>query len=67
MTEEKKMGKGYGENDVLTIEQVGDFMHIGRSTVWKMIKQEGLPSFKVGRRRLVQVRSLNEWIENRMD
>jgi len=51
--------------DVLTIEQVAETLHVGKSTVWKLIKDEGLPSMKAGRRRLVPRKELLEWISDR--
>lgn len=48
---------------VLTIEQAAKKLLVGRTTVWKLIKEQGLPTIKVGRRRLIPVKDLEKWIE----
>jgi len=50
---------------LLSIEETQDMLRVGRGTVWKLIKEEGLPTVKIGKRRLIPVKALDEWIEAR--
>jgi len=50
------------EKVVLTIEEVAKQLHTSRTTIFKLIK-EGLPTIRVGKRRLVPIKSFGEWLE----
>jgi len=51
---------------LLTVEDAAKLLHVGRSTMWRLFKEEGLPSIKVAKRRLVPVEALDEWIAARV-
>jgi excisionase family DNA binding protein len=55
------------EGVLLTVEDVAKRLHVGKSTVWNLISKEGLPSVKVGKRRLVREVDLNKWVEDRVE
>lgn len=55
------------DGEYLTIDQVAERLHIGKSTVWVLIRDEGLPSVKVGKRRLVRAKDLDEWAERKVE
>ena len=50
-------------NRILDIQQVSSYLRVGKSTVWKLIKEEGLPSCKIGRRRLFKEDDLDAWLK----
>lgn len=36
-------------NDLLTIQEVADYLRVSRSTVWRWCKDGTLPAFRIGR------------------
>jgi excisionase family DNA binding protein len=49
----------------MTVDEVAWELHIGRSTVFKLIKEDGLPAVKVGKRRLIFRGELEGWLKDR--
>ena len=52
---------------IMDIKEVSVFLHVGRSTIWKLIKEEGLPSFRIGRKRLFDEKDLRIWVDTRKE
>jgi len=50
---------------VLTVEEVAELLRCTRSTVYRLIEEEGLPAFRVGRRYRVLSTLLIGWMEER--
>lgn len=50
---------------LLNMEQVGQFLGLSRSKVYKLIKREGLPVIRFGRALRVSSRSLQQWLAER--
>jgi excisionase family DNA binding protein len=50
---------------VLTIEEVAEMLRCTRSTVYRLIEEESLPAFRVGRRYRVLSTLLIGWMEER--
>ena len=50
---------------VLTVEEVAEMLRCTRSTVYRLIEEEGLPAFRVGRRYRVLSTLLIGWMEER--
>ncbi len=50
---------------LLSISEVMDLLHMGRDAVYRLIREEGLPSLKLGSRRKVVPSSLATWIKQR--
>ncbi len=50
---------------LLNMEQVGEFLGLSRSKVYKLIKLEGLPVIRFGRALRVSSLSLQQWIAER--
>ena len=50
------------EEKYLTVREASKFLKISISTLNRFIKQEGIPSYKVGRRRLFDKDELVEWV-----
>jgi excisionase family DNA binding protein len=48
---------------VLTVEEVAEMLRCPRSTVYRLIEEEGLPAFRVGRRYRVLSTLLIGWME----
>jgi excisionase family DNA binding protein len=56
-----------GERLLLTPEEVGEVLRVGRCTVYDLIRTRALVSVKIGRRRLVPVTGLHAYIESLSD
>jgi excisionase family DNA binding protein len=52
--------------EMLTVEEVARQLHCGHNTVFKLIKQGELPSFRVGRLRMVLRQDVEALIERRL-
>lgn len=47
-----------------TVEEVADILHIGRSTVFTLIKQGKLESIRLGRSRRVPIDAMQEYVND---
>lgn len=52
---------------LITIKETMRLLHLGRNTVYSLIKQEGLPVHRFGRRVLVQPDELRFWLKQRKE
>jgi excisionase family DNA binding protein len=50
---------------LLSIPDVMRMLGLGRDTVYRLIHEEGLPSLKLGTRRMVVPSSLAAWVKQR--
>jgi excisionase family DNA binding protein len=48
---------------LLTPAEAADYLSIGRSTTYRMIRSGELPSISIGRAVRVPVKALDEWVE----
>lgn len=55
------------ENEILTIEEVAAYLRFSQTTVYKLIEEEGLPAFRLGRPYRVKKTDLDEWLESRKE
>ncbi len=53
------------EQILLTIPQVAQSLSVGRTTVYELIKHDGLPTVKFGAATRVRAESLKSWVEKR--
>ena len=51
-------------NEVLSTEDVQEILHIGKSAVYTLCKEQKLKSFKIGRTWKIPKNSVYEFIEN---
>ena len=47
----------------MTIEELTDFLHIGRSKAYELCHKSGFPASKYGRKILINRQRLVEWLE----
>lgn len=52
---------------LLTVEQAGRMLGLGRSKTYELVLKRELASLRVGRRRLVPRRSLEEFVVRRLE
>jgi excisionase family DNA binding protein len=49
---------------LFTIEEVANILHIGRSTVFKLIKEGSIQSIKMGRSRRVPIDAMQNYVND---
>lgn len=62
MVEEKKARLG-SERIFLTFQEAQDFLGVSHQTLYKLMK-EGLPSHKIGKKRVFLKEELVQWIKD---
>ena len=48
----------------ITVSELKDYLGVARQTAYVLANAEGFPSFRVGKKILINVEKLNEWIAN---
>lgn len=53
---------------ILTTKQAMEYMHIGRTMLWRLTNRADFPVLRLGRKLLIPKDALDEWIvKNRQD
>ncbi len=53
---------------IFTIKQAMEYMHIGRTMLWRLTNRADFPVLRLGRKLLIPKDALDEWIaKNRQD
>jgi excisionase family DNA binding protein len=52
---------------VFTVDEAAEKLHVGRSTIFKLIREGSLPTIKVGKRRLIPVDALEMWVRDQTE
>lgn len=50
------------EKLVLTVKEFADLMQISMPTAYNMTEREGFPLIRIGRKKLIPIAKLNEWL-----
>ena len=51
------------ESEFLTLKEAAKFLKIGVATLNRFLREEGIPSYKIGGRRLFDKVELIEWVK----
>ena len=51
------------ENQMMTVRDVAAYLHMHQSSIYRMLKRQGLPAFKVGSDWRFRKESVDRWIE----
>ena len=51
------------EQEILTQQELYEYLPLGRTTVQKLLQQKILPAIKIGRNYLITKRKLLEWLD----
>ena len=51
----------------LTVEELRQHLNCSATTAYRLVHSEGFPTFKIGRKILIPVDKLNEWIERQSE
>ena len=54
----------YNDYDILTIDEVLDYLDIGRNSLYKLLNSGELKAFRVGRNWKIPMKSINEYIDH---
>ncbi|MGF7186745.1 excisionase family DNA binding protein [Desulfitispora alkaliphila] len=52
------------DKEIMTISQVAKYLQISEITTYKLVKEEKIKAFKIGRHWRVKKEDLNKFIEN---
>lgn len=52
-------------SEILTIEELAAYLRIPKSTLYKLVREEKVPSVKVGRHWRFQKRAIDRWLEGK--
>ncbi len=52
-----------GPDEVMTIEELADYLKISKSTLYKLVQDGGMPGQKVGKRWRFHKDSIDEWLK----
>lgn len=55
------------KNELVTIEELCKILHIGKSTAMKLINEGKIKAVKPGRRWIIPLTSINEYIGHEID
>lgn len=47
----------------LTVHELSEYLGIGRATAYELVNSDGFPSFRIGKKILVNADALQEWID----
>ena len=53
--------------ELMTVDETIRVLRLGRTRVNEILRSGDLPSYKLGRRRLVRRQDIEEWIERHID
>lgn len=51
------------EQHVLSVSELADYLKIGKSKAFELVKKNGFPRLRLGRRILIPIEELEEWIK----
>lgn len=55
------MGETYG--DILTIDELSDYLKISKSTLYKLVREGNIPCQKIGRHWRFRKEAIDVWLE----
>jgi excisionase family DNA binding protein len=53
------------QSQVLTVNELADFLRVHRSTVYRLLKTKSLPAFRVGSDWRFNTETVNEWMNRK--
>ncbi|MCW3795399.1 helix-turn-helix domain-containing protein [Paenibacillus sp. LS1] len=48
-----------------TVEELYEILPIGKNAVYKLVKEEGFPKLKVGKKIIIPVKGFMQWVEHK--
>ena len=56
-----------GNEEVLTVKEASGYLKIAEKTLYRFIREQNIPAFKLGREWRFKKSLLDEWIEKRIN
>lgn len=53
------------KNNVLTVQEVSEYLQVHPSTVYRLLKKKQLPAFRVGSDWRFMLESIDQWLQRR--
>ena len=53
--------------DILTIEELSDYLKISKSTLYKLVRERKVPSQKIGRHLRFRKETIDKWLDEERD
>ena len=50
------------DKKTLSVEETREYLGVSRSTIYELVNTKGFPSFRIGKKILVNTDALQEWI-----
>jgi excisionase family DNA binding protein len=54
-------------SDLMTVDELIDWIRLGRTRTHELLRSGEIPSYKVGRRRVIRRREVEAWLEEHRD
>lgn len=55
------------ETKVLTVNEVGQRLKVGRNTAYELFNQRDFPSFRIGKNLRITEAAFEEWLKNQVE
>ena len=55
------------ERFAVSVDEAAQLLGVGRSTLWQLVTSGEIPSFTIGKRRLIPLDALRRWIAERTE
>ncbi len=56
--------RGSTPDEWFTLAELGDWLKISRTTVWRLIRDRRIPTYRVGRATRIRRRDVERWLED---
>ncbi len=53
------------ENQMMTVKEVAQYLHLHQSSVYRLLKRKGLPAVRIGSDWRFRRESVDRWVESR--
>ena len=54
------------EKNTLSIQELAEYLNIGRNNAYSLARKEGFPCVSIGKRKIVPVKALEAWLAEEM-
>ena len=55
------------KNDLMTVDELIDWIRLGRTRTHELLRSGEIPSYKLGRRRVIRRQDVETWLERHRD
>jgi excisionase family DNA binding protein len=51
---------------ILTVSEVSKYLHVSQVTVYRLLRRNDIPAFRIGKKWRFNLEDLDRWIENKI-